>query len=220
MATGHGWVSDDSSFYGSDNEQEHQKSLCENINSQSFLSANDKSPNALRVAARKQRVDNAAAAPTGSRASALEQIVETSNASPFSMSGAVRKAMEQERLARHSKLKRTALPEPQPTPELFNFRQGSHDAWQLGETSDDFVNRLPPETTPISTCPWIWVENPSRHRQDKFAPPSLNTSWTLAWDSFNSPYRIEKRSRPMERVLPKACSPSNLFKTAGISSSV
>ncbi|KAF2850243.1 DUF1917-domain-containing protein [Plenodomus tracheiphilus IPT5] len=90
------------------------------------------------------------------------------------MSGIDRQAMERERLARQSKLKRKAPPEPQLKVELFNFRQGSHDAWQLGETADDFVKRLPPDTTSISTCPWIWVENPRRNQQEKSTCPQVD----------------------------------------------
>lgn len=37
--------------------------------------------------------------------------------------------------------------------ELFNPLQGCPDAWQLGESVDDFVRRLPPTATSESTYP-------------------------------------------------------------------
>jgi len=83
-----------------------------------------------------------------------------------------RRAMEEERLARLGKRKR----EPSPEPVLFNPGEGSLDAWQLGESVDDFVRRLPPLTTSVFTCAWIWAHNPHRgahngelsHRGDEF----------------------------------------------------
>lgn len=53
LVAGDGWVSDDSSFYGSVDEQEHQQALCENINLRFLWSTRDKEPNALRMAAKK-----------------------------------------------------------------------------------------------------------------------------------------------------------------------
>jgi hypothetical protein len=74
-----------------------------------------------------------------------------------------RRDMEEARLARQGKRKR----EPSPEPVLFNPGQGSPDAWQLGESPDDFVRRLPPLTTSVSACSWIWVHNPHFDRRDK-----------------------------------------------------
>lgn len=74
-----------------------------------------------------------------------------------------RKVLEKERLARLGKRQR----EPSPEPALFNPGQGSHDAWQLGESVDDFVQRLPPLTTQTHTCPWIWVHSPRPSHRDK-----------------------------------------------------
>jgi hypothetical protein len=74
-----------------------------------------------------------------------------------------RRAMEEARLARLGKRKR----EPSPKPVLFNPGQGSPDAWQLGESVDDFVKRLPPLTTSVFTCTWIWVHNPHFDARDK-----------------------------------------------------
>jgi hypothetical protein len=85
-----------------------------------------------------------------------------------------RRAMEEARLARLGKRKR----EPSPEPVLFNPGQGSPDAWQLNESAEDFVRRLPPLTTSIYTCAWIWAHNPhfdvhdkskfTSHRADEF----------------------------------------------------
>ncbi len=78
--------------------------------------------------------------------------------------------MEQERLARSGKSK---CDSPQETEhELFNPREGCLDSWQLGESIDDFLRRLPPLTTSVMTCPWIWVMNPYRNPRDKRACPS------------------------------------------------
>jgi hypothetical protein len=74
-----------------------------------------------------------------------------------------RRAMEEARLARLGKRKR----EPSPEPVLFNPGQGSPDAWQLGESAEDFVRRLPPLTTSIYTCAWIWAYNPHFDARDK-----------------------------------------------------
>ncbi|KAH7392369.1 hypothetical protein DE146DRAFT_138492 [Phaeosphaeria sp. MPI-PUGE-AT-0046c] len=74
-----------------------------------------------------------------------------------------RRAMEEARLARQGPQKR----EPSPYPVLFNPGQGSPDAWQLGESVDDFVRRLPPFSTSISTCTWIWAHNPHFDVRDK-----------------------------------------------------
>jgi hypothetical protein len=93
-----------------------------------------------------------------------DPVLQNGNASSFLLD---RRAMEQARLARLGKRKRG----PSPEPELFNPAQGCHDAWQLGESVDDFVKRLPPLTTPIFTCPWIWAHNPHRDSRDRSVSP-------------------------------------------------
>lgn len=46
-------------------------------------------------------------------------------------------------------------------PEPRNYYEGQTSAKQLSETLSDFLERLPPSTTPLSTCgPWIWIANP------------------------------------------------------------
>ncbi|KAI4650973.1 hypothetical protein J4E93_003331 [Alternaria ventricosa] len=89
------------------------------------------------------------------------------------MSGLNRQAMEQERLARQGKRKREPSPVPASNLELFNPLEGQDDAWQLGEPVDDFVRRLPPYTTSISTCPWIRAANPYRNPRDKSPSPRV-----------------------------------------------
>ncbi|EXJ85164.1 hypothetical protein A1O3_05839 [Capronia epimyces CBS 606.96] len=59
----------------------------------------------------------------------------------------------------------TAAP-ASPTPRPQNFYEGQKNAKQLSELVADFLARLPPSTTTISTGgPWIWIANPypSRH---------------------------------------------------------
>jgi len=65
-----------------------------------------------------------------------------------------------------------------PQPKLFNDREGCPDSWQLGESPDDFIRRLPPLTTSGTFYEWIWVSNPYRGshghskwpRLDEFKP--------------------------------------------------
>jgi hypothetical protein len=64
--------------------------------------------------------------------------------------------------------------EQSPRLELFNPLQGQLDAWQLGESVDEFVRRLPPLTTSIFTCPWIWAVNPHRNPRDKSPCPRVD----------------------------------------------
>ena len=75
--------------------------------------------------------------------------------------------MEEERLARLGKRKRDAEDDPVQQLELFNIFEGDPHAWQLGESVDDFVKRVPPATTSALSCSWIWVSNPYRNPRDK-----------------------------------------------------
>lgn len=74
-----------------------------------------------------------------------------------------RRAMEEARPARRGPRKRS----PSPAKVLFNPGQGSPDAWQLNESVDDFVRRLPPLSTSVFTCAWIWAHNPHFDVRDK-----------------------------------------------------
>lgn len=58
--------------------------------------------------------------------------------------------------------KRKMDPQPmdwQPS-EQVNPGEGRGDSWQMHESVQDFVRRLPPLTTPSSLYNWIWVYNP------------------------------------------------------------
>lgn len=60
--------------------------------------------------------------------------------------------------------------------DLHNIYQGREDAWQLGESIDDFIDRLPPKTTSqFDLGPWIWVSNPHRSGRDKSKQPQIET---------------------------------------------
>ncbi|CAO2652229.1 Nn.00g005120.m01.CDS01 [Neocucurbitaria sp. VM-36] len=175
MVPGDGWFSDESSFYGDDDEQEHRSKLCDDFNSKSFWSTNHKDLNAALAAARAQRHSPVFNGETilSMREPSLDRL-PTATDKPFAFSGLDRKAMEQQRLLRLGKRKRDTTPEPQTKVELFNPRQGQSDSWQLGESVDDFVKRLHPLSTSALTYHWIWVENPHREAGDKSAYPRVD----------------------------------------------
>lgn len=53
-------------------------------------------------------------------------------------------------------------PPAAPTKRLYNPHEGSLNGRQLSESIPDFLSRLPPFTTTVSTIgPWIWIANPS-----------------------------------------------------------
>lgn len=91
---------------------------------------------------------------------AAPKATTNNNASDFLLD---RTAMEEARLARRGPRKRS----PSPAKVLFNPSQGSPDAWQLGESAEDFVRRLPPLSTSVLTCAWIWAHNPHFDVRDK-----------------------------------------------------
>lgn len=54
------------------------------------------------------------------------------------------------------------------TSHLHNPYAGVHYAWQLTETVDEFLTRLPPKTTDITeVTPWIYICNPYIPRVEK-----------------------------------------------------
>ncbi|KAF4453573.1 hypothetical protein F53441_3819 [Fusarium austroafricanum] len=54
------------------------------------------------------------------------------------------------------------------TPHLHNPYAGVHYAWQLTETIDEFLTRLPPKTTDMTEdTPWIFICNPYIPRVEK-----------------------------------------------------
>ncbi|KAF5876384.1 putative dna polymerase ii large subunit-like protein [Botrytis fragariae] len=76
-----------------------------------------------------------------------------------------------------------ALANPESKATLYNPYAGQACAWQLDESIDDFLRRLPPRTTEISqSIPWIFVTNPFRKAPKGIAvndeaPPSEHTDW-------------------------------------------
>jgi Domain of unknown function (DUF1917) len=51
-------------------------------------------------------------------------------------------------------------PKPTEEPELYNMYEGQEMAKQLNEPLSDFLNRLTPSKTPLSSGPWIYIANP------------------------------------------------------------
>ncbi|KAF2012037.1 DUF1917-domain-containing protein [Aaosphaeria arxii CBS 175.79] len=117
MVSGEGWISDDSSFYGDEEEQDRWTSLC---NGHTTMNTAAHDLNIILARARAK-----------------------------------------------------------PAPDLHNIYEGRMDSWQLHESIDDFLERLPPGQTTVSICPWIWVANPHpsgrdrsgrSHAQDQLVP--------------------------------------------------
>ncbi|KAH9890880.1 DUF1917-domain-containing protein [Xylariomycetidae sp. FL2044] len=52
-------------------------------------------------------------------------------------------------------------------PRFHNPYAGMAYAWQLTETVDDFLDRVPPATTSAIGGPWIWICNPYIERKSK-----------------------------------------------------
>jgi hypothetical protein len=156
-------------FSGSEDEQNHQYSLCQSFKPQRVWSAPKSDLNVLLAPSRSQRrSENMSCYSIDAIGDANFLKNRASNSSEEGDSKPMtflldRRAMEEARLARMGKRKR----EPSPEPVLFNLGQGSPDAWQLGESADDFVKRLPPLSTSVLTCTWIWVHNPHFDVRDK-----------------------------------------------------
>ncbi|KAF7943129.1 hypothetical protein EAE96_011071 [Botrytis aclada] len=76
-----------------------------------------------------------------------------------------------------------ALANPQSKATLYNPYAGQVCAWQLDESIEDFLRRLPPRTTEITqSTPWIFVTNPFRKAPKGIAvndeaPPGENSNW-------------------------------------------
>jgi small nuclear ribonucleoprotein (snRNP)-like protein len=54
-----------------------------------------------------------------------------------------------------------------PPPDLHNIYEGKFDSYQLHESIDEFIQRLPPLTTTVDLCPWIWVANAHPEGRDR-----------------------------------------------------
>jgi hypothetical protein len=172
--------------------QSYHRDLCKDFNPKPLWRAQHKDLNILSIAARAQqsieamseeKVRSAREASTAASKEAMPKPAWTLASKPVYISGLDRKAMEQERLVRLGKRGRDSSPEPRqvkaqklssPKLELFNPLEGRAEAWQLGESVDDFITRLPPFATSIFTCPWIWAENPHRNTGDKSPYPRID----------------------------------------------
>lgn len=74
------------------------------------------------------------------------------------------------------------------TPKLYNPYEGRFYARQLKETVEEFLERLPPATTPVSELvPWIFIANPYRKTKQitpgkddvgTEGPPDEGSDWT------------------------------------------
>lgn len=83
------------------------------------------------------------------------------------------KNLVQKQSTTSGKRKRESSPEA-PELELFNRLEGQPNAWQLGESVEAFMERLPPRTTSASTCPWIGADNPHRDPRNKRPCPRVD----------------------------------------------
>ncbi|KAF1963437.1 DUF1917-domain-containing protein [Byssothecium circinans] len=66
-----------------------------------------------------------------------------------------------------------------PTTALFNPGEGRMDSWQLGESADEFVKRLPPLTASGQVYDWIWVYNPYARSNGKTRSPVLTAEYEV-----------------------------------------
>ncbi|KAF9701411.1 hypothetical protein EKO04_001121 [Ascochyta lentis] len=171
MVAGDGWISDDSSFYGDENEQEYQESLSNHTTQKAYWSSHSKDLNAIvspaKLQARKEVASDVDATPT-KKVMPLTTSTRANKLPGFPTLD--RKAMEVERLEK-GKRKRDTSPEALARRELFNPMEGQPYSWQLGETVEAFVKRVPPLTTSALSCEWIWAANPHRDPRDKSASP-------------------------------------------------
>jgi hypothetical protein len=147
---------------GDEYEQQRLHSLCDKINPKPFWRTYSTDLNVVVAPARAELSSKATPitkSQPGQQASLLVECTATSESEATSRTSGFlldRRAMEEERLSRLGQRKRGLSPPH----KLFNPAQGHCDAWQLGESVNDFVRRLPPLSTSVVTCPWIWVHNP------------------------------------------------------------
>jgi len=50
---------------------------------------------------------------------------------------------------------------------LYNPYEGVRSAWQLTETVDEFLERVPPLFHRLENVPWIWIANPHTPKKSK-----------------------------------------------------
>jgi hypothetical protein len=88
---------------------------------------------------------------------------------------------------------------------IFNDREGCPDSWQLGESVEDFVTRLPPLNTPAIRHEWIWVSNPHRNSQGGSKWPRLDEfklrGSQLLEDSLQNRHAIQAESEKPKGMI-------------------
>lgn len=187
---------------GDENEQEYQESLSNQNTPKAFWSSHSKDLNAIvspaKLQARKEVASDVDTTPT-KKPMPLTTSTRANKLPGFS--GFDRKTMEEERLARlgKGKRKRDLSPEPTPRRELFNPMEGQSYSWQLGETAEAFVKRVPPLSTSALTCEWIWAANPYRDPRDKSTTPRVaafrDRGAKLLADSLRKRDEIQEKGR-------------------------
>ena len=185
---------------GDENEQEYQESLSNQTTPKAFWSSHSKDLNAIvspaKLQARKEAASDVDATPT-KKPMPLTTSTRANKLPGFS--GLDRKAMEKERLTRSGKRKRDPSPDASTQRELFNPMKGQPFSWQLGETVDAFIKRVPPRTTSADICEWIWAANPYRNPRDKSATPRVaafkDRGAKLLSDSLQKRNEIQEKGR-------------------------
>lgn len=167
---------DADNILGDETEQEHQESLSNQGTPKAFWSSHSKDLNAIvspvKLQARKEIASDVDATPT------KKPVPLTTSTRANKLPGLSvldRKTMEEERLARHGTGKRKREPSPQSISrrEKINPMEGQPFSWQLGESAEAFVKRVPPLTTSALTCEWIWAANPYRDPSEKSVDPRV-----------------------------------------------
>ncbi|KAF2495339.1 DUF1917-domain-containing protein [Lophium mytilinum] len=152
MVSGSGWVSDDSSFYGDEEDQHRLENLSGGLECAHYWEKSSRFLNTIVLKARKQLLDNTIAMQKSAEAMPAPKQLADSNTDADTVAMDTPKILPEAAIVFHNRM------------------QGMSEAWQLGESIDDFVARLPPATTRIDAVgPWIWVMNPyarSRHRSE------------------------------------------------------
>jgi len=106
---------------------------------------------------------------------------------------------------------------PSSNKALYNPYEGSISARQLAESVPDFLSRLLPLSTPISTSPWIYIANPySSHRPTSSDWAAFMTAGQYLLSEFSKDksriessmvgrpqFRITKAITPLRKVVEK-----------------
>lgn len=187
---------------GDENEQTYQESFSNENTPKAFWSSHSKDLNAIVSPTKLQLLKEIASDVDATPTKKPMPLTTSTRANKLpGISGFNRKAMEDERLARlgKGKRKRETSPEPTTRRELFNPMDGEPFCWQMGETADAFVRRVPPRSTSASTCEWIWAANPNRNPHDKSEAPRVaafkDRGFKLLADSLQKRDEIQEQGR-------------------------